>query len=164
MEEYLNQNKQIREDLLNSFQGISDEQLNQSIDGSDWTIMQVLHHLYLMEITVTKAIQATLTQGEKQEVDSKPIQFTVDRSRKVSAPPFVEPTTDFMTASKITMMLEQSRNDFLKLLAGTSEDALKEKAYPHPVFGLMRLDQWVPFVGYHEKRHLEQINELVAQI
>ena len=45
-----------------------------------------------------------------------------------------------------------------------SEEALQKKAYPHPIFGLIRLDEWVPFIGYHEKRHLEQIEEIKAKL
>jgi uncharacterized damage-inducible protein DinB len=164
MEQYLEQNKSIRSELLNSVSHLSDEQLNRKVDEGSWTIMQVLHHLYLMEGSVAKTIQSIVEKGEKQQVDPKPIELTVNRSKKVEAPSFVEPDKGFITLEEIKEKLKESRNALLQVAESNNKDELKEKAYPHPAFGLLSLEQWVPFIGYHEKRHLEQIEELKAKL
>ncbi|UII58244.1 DinB family protein (plasmid) [Cytobacillus spongiae] len=150
----------IRSDVLNSVHGLTDEECNTRFKNSRWTIIQVLEHLYLMETSLTKAMKTTLSNGEEQDVPSKPIHYTLDRSTKVDAPPFVTPTKEFQTLHEVTAKLESSRKNLLKFLNHTNKELLQKKAYPHPVFGLIRLDEWVPFIGYHEKRHLGQIEEM----
>ncbi|PFA67656.1 hypothetical protein CN378_09010 [Bacillus sp. AFS015802] len=154
----------IRAELLNSVNDLTDEQLNSKLEEDRWTIMQVLDHLYLMERSLTKAIQMTLQKGEEQQVESKPIHFTVDRSTKVDAPPFVVPSEEKQTLQEMKDKLGASRKDLLAFLETTNKEALQKKAYPHPIFGQIRLDEWVPFIGYHEKRHLEQIEELKSKL
>ncbi|MGM0839285.1 MAG: DinB family protein [Bacillota bacterium] len=154
----------IRSDLLNSVSDLTNDDLNKRIEEDRWTIMQVLDHLYLMERSLTKAIHSTLAKGEAQEVPSKPIHYTVNRSTKVDAPPFVIPTEESLTLQKMKDKLNNSRKYLLTFLYTTSKEELQKKAYPHPIFGLIRLDEWVPFIGYHEKRHLEQIEELKGKL
>ncbi|WP_201714004.1 DinB family protein [Rossellomorea arthrocnemi] len=154
----------IRSEILNSVEDLSTDQLNTESEEGRWTIMQVLEHLYLMERSLTKTLQLTLEKGEEKDVESKPIHFTVDRSTKVVAPPFVVPTEEKQSLQQMKAKLEASRKDLLTFLNTTSKEALQKKAYPHPIFGHIRLDEWVPFIGYHEKRHLEQIQELKSTL
>ncbi|RBP07808.1 DinB family protein [Rossellomorea aquimaris] len=164
MDKEINMIEDIRSDLLNSVSDLTNDDMNKRLEEGRWTIMQVLDHLYLMERSLTKAIQSTLAKGEEQEVPSKPIHYTVDRSTKVDAPPFVVPTEESLTFQEVKDKLNASRKDLLTFLYTTSKGELQKKAYPHPIFGLIRLDEWVPFIGYHEKRHLEQIEELKAKL
>ncbi|MGE7623447.1 DinB family protein [Viridibacillus sp. NPDC096237] len=164
MEQYLEHNKSIRAELLNSVSHLSDEQLNKEVEEGRWTIMQVLHHLYLIEFGVAKAIQYTLKKGEKQSANAKPIELIVDRSTKIKAPSFAEPDETFITLEEMKVKLKQSSNDLLQVVTNSNKDQLKDKAYPHPTFGLISLEQWVPFIGYHEKRHIEQIEELKEKL
>ncbi|MGE6752867.1 DinB family protein [Rossellomorea sp. NPDC071047] len=164
MDKQINLIEDIRSELLNSVSGLTNDELNKIMEEDRWTIMQVLDHLYLMERSLTKAIQTTFAKGEEQEVPSKPIHYTVDRTTKVDAPPFAVPTEESLTLQEMKDKLYASRKDLLTFLHTTSKEELQKKAYPHPIFGLIRLDEWVPFIGYHEKRHLEQIEELKAKL
>ncbi|WNB91042.1 DinB family protein [Bacillus sp. NEB1478] len=152
----------VREKLWETVEGFSDEQLNEKVKEDKWSIMQVLDHLYLIEMSITKAINKILKNGEAVSIQLKPIQNTVDRSIKIEAPPYVVPTENFLTLNTVKEKLKSSRESLLQLVNQTSKEILQEKGFPHPVFGLMSLDQWIPFIGYHEKRHLEQIEELIA--
>ncbi|UTE70923.1 DinB family protein [Rossellomorea marisflavi] len=155
----------IRKELLDEIQNLTDEDLNRTIHTNRWTIMQVVDHLYLMERAITASLIQALEQGDEQSVDDKPVHLTVDRSRKVQAPSYVEPTDEMKTLGEMKERLESSREELLHFLESIpSEDDLKTKANPHPVFGMVRLDQWVPFIGYHEKRHIDQIRELKADL
>lgn len=164
MEQYLEQNKSIRDELLNTVSNLSDEQLNKEVEEGRWTIMQVLHHLHIIEDGVAKAILYTLKKGEKQSVKAKPIELTVDRTTKIEAPSFADPEAKFITLEEMKDKLKESRNTLLQVVSSSDKNQLKEKAYPQPIFGLMSLDQWVPFIGYHEKRHIEQIEELKEKL
>jgi uncharacterized damage-inducible protein DinB len=164
LEEYLEHNKAVRAELLESVSGLTDEQLNKEVEDGRWTIMQVLEHLYLMERSITKAIQGTLEKGEVRPVDAKPIHLSVDRSRKVDAPSFVDPSKESITLDEMKEKLIESRKGLLQVVGNTTKHDLAQKSYPHPVFGLVSLEQWVPFIGYHEKRHLAQMEELKAKL
>lgn len=153
-----------RKELFDELQNLSDEKLNQSLHPNRWTIMQVVDHLYLMEKAVTASMIKTLEHGETSMIDDKPVNLTVDRSRKVQAPSYVEPADEKKALDEMREKLKNSRKDLLHFLTTTSEDELKSKGNPHPVFGMVRLDQWVPFIGYHEKRHINQIRELKAEL
>ncbi|MGX1264455.1 putative damage-inducible protein DinB [Rossellomorea marisflavi] len=164
MKESIRLIEDIRKELLDEIQNLSEEELNRSVHQGRWSIMQVVDHLYLMEKAVTSSLIKSIEHGEDQRVEDKPVNLTVDRSRKVQAPSYVEPVNEPKTLEEMKDRLENSRQDLLHFLATTTKDELKSKANPHPVFGMVRLDQWVPFIGYHEKRHIEQIRELKADL
>jgi hypothetical protein len=153
----------IRDTLWKTINRFSDEQLNEKIETGQWSIMQVLDHLYLIEKSVTKGMKDKLENGEQLSQTDKPIHFTIDRSTKVDAPPYLIPTNDFIPLNVMKEKLNGSRNDLLHLIRQTSMEVLSGKGFKHPLFGMLSLDQWVEFIGYHEKRHHTQIEELIAQ-
>ncbi|PLT30730.1 DinB family protein [Peribacillus deserti] len=157
-------NKRYREELLNSVGTLTDEQLNLQIDEGRWTIAQVLEHLYLMETSITKAIVEVLASEDSQPAEEKPIHLSVNREHRVKAPLFVTPTDEYKTLHELTEKLNSSRQLLISIVNTADEAQLKQKSYPHPIFGRLGLYQWIPFVGYHEKRHIEQIEELKAKM
>lgn len=156
----MDENEIIREEVLQSVAGLSDEQLNEQVEEGRWSIMQVLDHLYLMERSVVHVISDQLANGETKSTSEKPIHLTTNRSTKVDAPSFVVPSNDFITLDEMKSKLAQSRNALLKVVNSADQSVLKQRTYLHPAFGELSLDQWIPFVGLHEKRHLAQIEEL----
>lgn len=153
-------NEKARKKLMDAVNGLSDEELNWKASEDKWSVRQVLEHLYLMEGAVTKTIQSQLTKEETHETTGKPIERTVDRSTKVDAPDFATPGDSFATAAELKDKLNASHTSLQQLEDTVPTEQLKARSYPHPVFGDMSLDQWIPFVGYHELRHIEQIQEV----
>ncbi|WP_315906024.1 DinB family protein [Priestia koreensis] len=157
-------NEEIRSRVLELAETLTDEQLNQKVRDDQWSIMQVMDHLYLMEKNLTNTMKKVLEGGEEQSVDDKPIHLTVDRSRKVDAPSYVVPSDEFITLDEMKDKLYKSRQALQEFEAETNEEKRQKKAFPHPVFGLMTVNQWIPFIGYHEERHLEQMKEIKQQL
>ena len=157
-------NTEVRENLLKSVEGLTDQQLNEVAAEGDWSIAQNLEHLYLMEMAIAKGIKHAQSQAECQPAKEKPIHLTVDRSTKVPAPSYLEPSTNFWTLEQLQQKLAESRDYLLQTAAGLTELDLKEKSFAHPVFGTLSIQQWIPFVGYHEERHLLQIEEVKQQL
>ena len=157
-------NKTAREEVFQSINGLSDEQLNEVVEKGRWTIMQVLDHLYLMEQSVVHVISDQLANGNTKTTSEKPIQFTTDRTTKVDAPSFVIPSKDFITLDEMKSKLSASREALLKVVNSVDQTLLEQRTYPHPAFGDLSLHQWIPFVGLHEKRHLAQIKELKSKL
>ncbi|MFJ7747352.1 DinB family protein [Peribacillus sp. NPDC097295] len=160
----MDENKKIREELIQAVNGLSDEQLNAHPEEGRWSIIQVLNHLYLMERAITKGIADTLASDESKHADDKPIQYTLNRDTKVDAPSSVIPTEEFLTLDEVKTKLSSSREALEAVVSHANEDALNEKSFPHPMFQDLSLKQWIPFVGLHEKRHLFQIEELKSKL
>ncbi|MFD2630221.1 DinB family protein [Oceanobacillus kapialis] len=153
-------NDEARDKLWEEVAALSDEELNKRPCSNEWSIAQVMEHLYLMERTVVHNIKHTLENGSIKEVSTKPIELTVNRSRKIEAPTFVEPSDSDKTIEVIKEKLHTSHESLRKLDEDVDKERLEEKTAIHPVFGEMNLAQWIPFVGYHELRHIEQIKEV----
>ncbi len=160
----MNQNTEIRDDLLTTVDGLSYEQLNKEIEPGRWTIMQVLDHLYLMERTIVKGMYQALDQKEMNPTTEKPIHLTSNRDHKVEAPPYTVPTKEPMSLEDMKKRLATSRRALEELESSVDEEKMLQHAFPHPIFGLISVKQWIPFIGFHEKRHLDQILELKEKL
>ncbi|MGZ0084238.1 DinB family protein [Caldibacillus thermoamylovorans] len=156
--------EQVRRQLLESVSALSDEQLNTRVAEGSWTIAQVLEHLHLIETSIAAMIAQTLTHGASQPVSEKPIHLTLDRSKKVEAPDFARPSNRRFTWGELEEKLRQSRQRLRHIVEQADPADLEAKSFPHPVFGPLSLKQWVEFVGYHEQRHLAQIEEIKAHL
>lgn len=160
----MNINDQAREELYKQVSQLSDEQINLKPTEDRWSIKQLLQHLYLMEGAVAKTIQSQLASDKQNLAQDKPIELTVNRSTKVEAPAFAVPTEEFASLEELQTKLSATHEALRQLSENTTEEQLEVKSYPHPVFGEMNLKQWIPFVGYHELRHIEQIKEVKEQL
>ncbi|MGM9949606.1 MAG: DinB family protein [Lysinibacillus sp.] len=154
----------VREDLLKSVEALTDLQINKVVEEGVWSVAQNLEHLYLLEMAVAKGIKHVLTQEEFKPVKEKPIHLAVDRTTKIAAPPYLEPSTDFQTLGTLKNKLAQAREALLQSVQGLTEREMKEKSFKHPVFGTLAIQQWIAFVGYHEERHLLQIEEVKQRL
>ncbi|MGR6897399.1 DinB family protein [Rummeliibacillus sp. BSL5] len=157
-------NDQAREELLTEISGISDENLNKKPSSEQWSIKEIVEHLYLLESNVAMMIKQNAEKGENATVSHKPIEATVNRDVKVNAPATALPSDKFASINELEEKLSTSHQQLEELEKAVDVQLLKQKAFPHPAFGLMSLDQWIPFVGYHEKRHILQIQEVKQQL
>lgn len=157
-------NEQAREAIWAEVEGLSDEELNKKPAADVWSIKQILEHLYLMEGAITKTIKHQLKAGEPEEVEDKPIEMSTNRDVKVDAPDFAVPGDDFLTLVELKQRLAGTHEELKTLAKEADEQLLESKSYPHPAFGDLSLKQYIPFVGYHELRHLDQIKEVKEKL
>lgn len=152
-------NDKIREELLESVSYLSDEQLNKKPEEATWSIMQNLEHLYLMERVVVQRMAKELKYNP-EPTSEVPIAMLLNRSKKIDAPDFLMPSNDFISLKEIKSKLEESREALIHFVSNTSEEDLTNRAMNHRLFGKLSLKQWVALIGYHEQRHLKQIEEV----
>ncbi len=157
-------NEEARETLWNTVEGISDEDLNWKPAEDRWSIRQVMEHIHLMEGAVAKTIQTEVKKDATAPAVDKPIERTVDRSMKVEAPDFVTPGDSFLTKAELRAKLDGSHQLLRQTEESIPAEELEVRSYPHPVFGEMNLSQWIPFAGYHELRHIDQIKEVITEL
>ena len=154
----------IREEVLKSVTPLSDSQLNKVPEEGKWSIAQVLEHLYLMEMNTVDAILETLSKDEYNPTGSKPIRNILDRTVKRVAPDDLTPSKEFQSLVELRKKLEKSRERLLKSIEGVSKEDLEQKSFIHRKYGLLTIRQWVSLIGYHEERHLKQIEEIKEAI
>lgn len=157
-------NKEARETLFNEVNHLSDEAINKKPSDVQWSIKQIMEHLFLMEGAITKTIIDHLENGEEVDPDPKPIEASTNRSTKVDAPKFAVPNDEFSTLEELKLKLTATHQGLIKVAESADESKLKTRGFSHPIFGMMSLKQWIPFVGYHEKRHILQIREVKEKL
>ncbi|MFP3919723.1 DinB family protein [Lysinibacillus telephonicus] len=153
-------NIKVREQIWQCVSEISDSQLNKVVEEGQWSIAQVLEHLYLIEKLAVEGIQEALASSEANPVKLRRIHLAADRSHKVQAPEMLRPSAEYQTLKQLKNKLDNSRETLLKCIEGVSVETLDEKSMPHPVYGALSLSQWISFIGYHEQRHLGQIEDI----
>lgn len=158
------ENARIRHTILKAVEPFDDGLLNEKPSDDAWSAMQILDHLHKMEETITAGVAKTAKKNERKKAMKKPIQVSVSRKVKVEAPNHTVPEDKFFTLDEMKEKLNDSRNRLYEVYAHLDEDTLENNSMPHPVFGNVPLVQWFPFIGYHEKRHLLQLEETLSKV
>lgn len=153
----------IREAVWQSVEGLTDEQLNKVVEEGTWSIAQVLEHLHLVEEQIVQVVRGGL-ESEENVVEAKPVHLAAIRGRKVDAPAHLLPSNAYHTLATIKEKLATSREALEQLVNSVSAEVLTQKSLPNPVFGQLLLKDWVAFIGYHEERHLGQIEDIKKRL
>lgn len=157
-------NEEARTELFSEVNNLTDEEINIKPADDQWSIKQVMEHLFLMEGAITKTIINQLEKGDVANPVQKPIEASTNRSTKVDAPDFAVPNDEFASLEELKLKLTASHRGLIEVAENVGHDELTAKGFNHPIFGLMSLKQWIPFVGYHEKRHILQIKEVKEKL
>jgi len=154
--------KETRNELLGILNRLNKDQINQRKDSYSWSIGQIGQHLFKTEEIYVVAIKRGLKSSESSNTESKPLDFLLDRSKKLVAPDIVKPTEDIFEVEEVIEKLNQSRQkleETLSTLEVPSE--LSRRHFVHPVFKEMLLIDWVRSLYLHEQRHIRQIEEII---
>ncbi|MFJ5772184.1 DinB family protein [Psychrobacillus sp. NPDC093180] len=161
---FIGKNNEIRAALFQQVDTLTDLEFNKKPDPESWSPKEIIDHLVKMEQTITKGIKAQLANPESPKAKKKPIQLSTLRFIKVKAPSHTVPTSDYETKEKMKLLLHEARMELLSVYTSSNLNALKTKSLKHPVFGKVPLIQWFPFVGLHEKRHLQQLENTIEKL
>lgn len=154
--------KETRDELLGILNGLSGDQLNQKKDSDSWSISQICQHLSKTEELYVVAIKRGLKSKEDSIIENKPLEFLLDRSRKLEAPDIAKPTDEIIEYQEIVEKLHHSREKLTELLHSLEDPSvLSRRHFTHPVFKEMLLIEWVKSLYLHEQRHIKQINEII---
>jgi hypothetical protein len=154
--------------LLQSAEGLSDEQQAFRPSPDKWSVAEIFEHLSIIERRVAGLLGALV---EKAEAGAEPrdadapfapvsIAEFVERSRtqKFNAPENAHPAGAPLADSLAS--LRDSRAAIHALHPRIESVDCAGVKFPHPAFGPLNLYQWLAFIGAHESRHLAQINAL----
>ncbi|MBV6271364.1 DinB family protein [Alcaligenaceae bacterium CGII-47] len=146
--------------LLASFGTLTDEQLNTKYYPCEWTVSQIVHHLYIVEKNIATDVLSALG-GTSEKVAEKDLSYlrTDDSLLHIE----LESHSGFMTKQELIRMLEESRFRYLqRVFNETHERILVDKSTAHPLFGKISLKNLVDCVWLHEQYHTIQIENMSA--
>ncbi|WP_053361693.1 DinB family protein [Bacillus sp. FJAT-27251] len=149
--------QEIRSELFDTIEGLSDQQLNEIPAFGGWSIAQVLFHVHQVEMYFITLAQQAL-EGASEAVGDIDLSKVPDRTLKAKSP--IDPPTEPKSREELVSRLNHSRGKVIAFLNGTDPALLSEKSAKHPVFGRLNLKQTMEFIGGHEKRHIGQIEEI----
>ncbi|WP_416825558.1 DinB family protein [Ectobacillus polymachus] len=153
----LNELKTTRAAILREIEKLPDTQLNAKPKREMWSMIQILHHLHLVEQSVTSNITYSLQNCEPQDVPRKMIPVTLDH---IHIPDQFMPTETIMKRDQMIELLKASRARLLKVLGEIEDEReLWRKSSSHPMLGELGLGQWLQFYERYERQYLYEIQE-----
>lgn len=135
-----------------------------------WTICEIVEHLVLVESRLIRFVNISVQKAER----STPV--------GTSIPPFaasirdgierndyhqVRTRSEFEPSGKVPVSeslqrLQEIQQQLFGLRPTLERVDLTKIRFDHWLLGPMPLNEWVPFIGVHEERHLDQVRALIA--
>jgi hypothetical protein len=138
-----------------------------------WSVAQVIEHLVIVETRSTKVIamlsdgapvgSATDTDAPAPDAHRLDTTMLLDRSRRVTAPDPLHPTSD-VDAADAWRRLGETRAALCAIVVAMNGRRMDRVTRPHPVLGVLNGFQWVGAVAGHEQRHAAQIREIAGAL
>ena len=160
------------EALTVAVEGLTQAQADWRPAPDRWSIGETLHHLVLSNRTFAIVARKLIQRGRRESLTPGPnsrrswprLRSIADAavSGPVKNPDRVTPTHG-LPIEQLRQDLAASHasiRDQLPALAGLDLDALR---MPHPLGFELNLYHWVDIAGAHERRHLAQIETIVAE-
>ncbi len=155
--------------FLKSISGLSEKQWKFKPAPDRWSVAEVSEHITVAEGMILGFVQGKIMDGpatpekraEVKATDETILTKVPDRSRKVQAPEFLQPTGRFANEEATVKAFEEARAktmDYVK----TTQDDLRDHFGPHPVLGTLDAYQWILLISAHSARHTKQIEEVKA--
>ncbi len=156
-----------RKMFLDSLAGVSQSQWAYKPAPEVWSIAEVAEHIAVSEESlfalVTKKIMAGPSEPDKKTEaagkEERLLKALVDRSQKAQAPEFLRPTNRWKTPAELIDHFKKSRDNTIAYVQTTQED-LRSRFAPHPVFQALDAYQWILLISGHSERHILQLNEV----
>jgi hypothetical protein len=151
-----------RKKLLESAEGLTEEQARMRPAEDRWSILECVEHVGLVEDGMFATVTTKLAPPESPidpARERKIISSVTDRSRKFGAPEFVTPTGKFTTLAEAIEHFERSRARTIDYVEKCEQD-LRALAGPHPALGQASGQELMIVLALHPARHALQILEV----
>lgn len=152
--------------LLETITPLTQERFARRPSPNEWSVAEVVHHLYLVERSVLGQLEGALSKppvkvGLLQRL--MPAGLLVGRRIvRVKAPKTVEPLNPPSKEETIANFnnVRESIKEFSTRHGG---ERMQQLGVKHPFFGTFDGIRAVRFLGQHEKRHSRQIEEVIKK-
>lgn len=155
-----------RQCILDRVQGITQPQADYKPRPDAWSVGEVLHHLILIEISISKLFNKLIKEnqrvvGASDVMRVEDMRYGADQPQQ--APEFGRPSSGRSIGDLLTE-LGTTRERTIQTLAGYTGDDPSELRWKHQRFGDMGMAHWARFIGLHEGHHLRQIERIMATL
>jgi len=163
--------QQLRKEIFDGLQNLTEGQRSFKPDANTWSINQVLEHLYLSETATVEYMKKKTAGGEelypstfKHTWRAFLLKLFLRSSKKFKLPPKapIDPSGKFSFA-ELTQKWDALRNDFAALLNNFDEATADKLIFRHPRAGYFNARQTIKFSYEHIHHHIRQIEALKAQ-
>jgi hypothetical protein len=150
-----------RKKLLESAEGLTDEQARLRPAEDRWSILECVEHAGLVEDAMFASVTTTLVPPETsidRAREQKILSGVTDRTQKFGAPDGVKPTGKFATLVEAIEHFERSRARTIDYVEKCQLD-LRALVGPHPALGQATGQELMIILALHPARHALQILE-----
>ena len=166
MQRTLKRLDKVHETLVATVTPLGPEIFSRRPSESEWSVSEILHHLYLVEARVIKELEKELA-GSPQRLGVLrrlvPTSIVGSRLIKVKAPRAMNPI-EAPDKEKSLAAYNETRGKLKTLCATHGRDRLAQTVFKHPFLGKLTGVAAVSFLGYHEQRHLKQVHEVLNKL
>ncbi|QFT89771.1 DinB superfamily protein [Bacillus sp. THAF10] len=160
---YYQETYKAREELLELLNNIPQDELHAKKADNLWTVGQNVEHLYLLENKITNSLRkAIAVQNQIEEKELNLAKILANRSYKVVASDDISPSSKPYTKEELIILLESSRANLQSFIMEADDAVLHQYGFNHRWIGDLSAMQWVQLIGYHERRHIDQIKETLS--
>jgi DinB superfamily len=166
MQRVLNRLDSTHSKLLATVTSLADDTFSQRPSESQWSVAEILNHLYLVEERVIKDLKKALESAPRKPSLMKrfvPTVIVASRAIRVKSPKAVVPISPQKKEGTIEAY-NQARSRLKELCSTYGAARLEETTFKHPFLGEISGVATISFVGYHEQRHFKQIREVLKKL
>lgn len=156
----------VHKKLLETVSPLDEALFAQSPSENQWSISQIVHHLYLVEERVIGELVKELAKPPRDLGFLRtliPTSIVASRLIRVKAPKAVNPL-DAPGKDANIANYNAVRNKLKALYATHGEKRFKQTVFKHPFLGEIHGLATISFVSYHELRHYKQIREVLKKL
>ncbi|HEX5171742.1 MAG TPA: DinB family protein [Cyclobacteriaceae bacterium] len=157
-----------RDNVLKTVKGLTPEQANFKPAEDKWSVNSCLEHIILSENLLWGMVDESLKKPadpsrheEVKVTDENILTGIPDRTNKVKTFDALVPKGTYPTLASVTKAFRDVRNDHINFLKKTPDD-LRNHYVETQFMGTIESYQMLLFIAAHSKRHLKQIEEIIA--
>jgi hypothetical protein len=170
LSEIVSEIEDARRTLFNTVEGLSQKEFDEQPVPGQWSVGEILHHIYLLDIQVTKLLAKQVEKAKKRGIGPAPNDESLIRSldrfafktagRKLKAPSLVEPQQG-IEKKKLMELLQHARTALLDTVSEAGSYDLRKLIFPHPILGRLNMYEWILLIGKHDDWHRVQIENIL---
>lgn len=153
--------------MMNTLDGLSEEQLNYKSSPESWSIAECVEHLTISENSFAEMLKGTLEAVPDENLiasatmtDDELYAMISSREKKVKTQEPFEPSGKFGSYEETLSNLISKRSEHIEYLKTTDDDFRSH--FKEMPFGTIDAYQMVLFMAGHTERHVKQMEEIKA--
>jgi hypothetical protein len=161
----------ITNSLLNDLENHNPEILHLSPDDSQWSVVQVLNHLKMVELGSLGYVRKKILGidnvsniGFPSQLGMLLLKTSVSLKMKYKAPKSVSNPAGDTSLDLVIVEWKESRKQLTDFLEKYPDEWINRAIFKHPITGRISLPQMLRFFQIHLKHHINQIARILKTV